>query len=80
MILSVKDESVGQRRLLDEIVCPFFAVMMQKCQVMTGRVEAGVCAKSICKSDDYDCCPRYLAYLLRRTRPNRVDHDWLDAI
>ncbi len=62
-----------------ELLCPLFSKAAGKCRAINGlRVTKQKIARS-CSNDDYDSCARYLVYLLLRSRPNRVDNDWLDA-
>ena len=67
-------------RIDSELVCPFFCSGKGTCQALAEELTVELARRGICRSDDYDGCPRYLAYLLRRMRPNRTDHDWLDAV
>jgi len=52
----------------------------QCCQAVNAELSSDCRKKGFCHSDDYERCSRFLAYLLRRSRPNRTDHDWLDVL
>ena len=60
--------------------CPFFDPAVKSCHIAAAATAARKLRESLCCSEDYDDCPRYLGYLLRRTRPLRTDSDWLDAV
>lgn len=60
--------------------CPFFDLATENCQIRDTGAPLNGARQKFCRSDDYDGCPTYLGYLLRRTRPLRADSDWLDAI
>jgi hypothetical protein len=59
--------------------CPFFNQQQQRCCAAVGTQALSPQRKILCCSDEYDDCPSYLAYLLRRSRALRSDCDWLDA-
>jgi hypothetical protein len=60
-----------------EDICPFFKLDQWHCRINQHPIPAH--RLSFCQSDNYDGCPTYLGYLLRRSRPLRVDNDWFDA-
>lgn len=60
--------------------CPFYVGKTRDCRLAAGRGIVDEKKLQRCCSDDYDDCPTYLAFLLRRSRPLRRDSDWLDAI
>lgn len=64
---------------LVEIYCPFFDAATAGCQISDASASLSHVRQKFCRSDDYDGCPTYLGFLLRRTRPLRADSDWLDA-
>jgi hypothetical protein len=59
--------------------CPFFVGKDESCKISDAGVPLTDARQKFCRSDDYDGCPTYLGYLLRRTQPLRGDSDWLDA-
>ncbi len=73
-------DQVGKSCLMKEESCPFYAGQTRSCQVTSGQGLLSEAKRQRCCSDDYDECPSYLAFLLRRSRPLRRDSDWLDAI
>ncbi len=76
----VSPTNVGQAKLQRiEIICPFYEMGTGSCLLVDSVLSDLGERKSLCQSDDYDRCPTYLGYLLRRTRPLRADSDWLDA-
>lgn len=77
---TITEERNAARALQPETGCPFYTDTEQTCRAATGIHGKTIPAGDLCMSDDYDRCPRFLAHLLRRSQPNRVDHDWLDAI
>lgn len=60
-----------------ETACPLFQA--GSCSMLAALLTVAAKRQKLCCSDDYDSCPAYLGYVLRRTRPLRVDNDWLDA-
>ena len=59
--------------------CPFYTVAGGTCLAGIPALPVSSRRKALCTSEDHDLCPTYLGYLLRRSRPMRVDCDWLDA-
>ena len=59
--------------------CPFFEAATAGCQISAASATLNYARQKVCRSDDYDGCPTYLGFLLRRTRPLRADSDWLDV-
>ncbi len=57
--------------------CPFHHAGRGDCKL--SRVAVSERAARFCRSDDYDGCPTYLGYLLRRSSPLRTDNDWYDV-
>lgn len=57
--------------------CPFRKEDSGRCKISQTSISAE--RRKFCRSDEYDSCPTYLGYLLRRTDALRSDHDWLDA-
>lgn len=57
--------------------CPFCNQTAGQCKI--SQINISDSRKRFCHSDEYDGCPTYLGYLLRRTNPLRSDHDWLDS-
>lgn len=59
-------------------VCPFYRSAAQTCDV-NGRTPT-LQRRRLCRCDEHDSCPVYLGFLLRHSRPQRVDCDWLDTL
>lgn len=59
-------------------VCPFYNGGTEQCKI--NQITISGARREFCRSDEYDGCPTYLGYLLRRSRSLRNDHDWLDSI
>ena len=59
--------------------CPFWAERQAICQASVSALSIDAQRSRVCGSEDFDRCGIYLAYLLRRTRPQRSDSDWLDV-
>lgn len=61
----------------DNESCPFYRGPQQLCSLI------GECPtarrRQLCCSDEHDRCPVYLTFLLRHSRPQRVDCDWHDV-
>lgn len=62
---------------LDGGCCPFYQAAHKHCKI--SQLSVSQERRVFCRSDEYDGCPTYLGYILRRTNPLRGDHDWLDA-
>lgn len=60
--------------------CPFYNMEKQHCGAAVAGFSVDRQRKELCCSDDYDNCPSYLAYVLRRSRALRSDSDWLDVV
>lgn len=73
-------EKSGHQQLSKQLCsesCPFHNALTGQCKV--NQMATTTARQKFCCSDDYDGCPTYLGYLLRRTNSFRVDHDWLDT-
>jgi len=66
--------------ILQEQYCPFFNGEKNCCGVASIGGPVNRQRQQRYCSGEYDDCPSYLGYLLRRTRPLRTDSDWLDAV
>jgi len=75
----IKSESTFNEHplLLDGGGCPFYKADENHCKI--SQLSVSQERHFFCRSDEYDGCPTYLGYILRRTSPLRGDHDWLDA-
>ncbi len=63
----------------DEQRCPLLGEDGYVCQASSSELRVdGWRSKRRC-SEDFDSCARFLAYLLRHSRPKRYDSDWMDA-
>lgn len=72
-------ELAGGGWLTDDI-CPFYVKHGRSCKLAVGCGVVSEKKQQRCCSEDYDDCPTYLAFLLRRSRSLRSDSDWLDAV
>ena len=49
------------------------------CLLQRDGMPDNVRQQRFCLTDDYDCCPTYLSYVLTHSQSLRRDSDWLDA-
>ncbi|SHJ76376.1 hypothetical protein SAMN02745165_03110 [Malonomonas rubra DSM 5091] len=72
-------EKEGSAGFLASHRCPFYCAQENRCTASVAAEPLSTSKRMRCCSDEYDDCPSYLAYLLRRSKALRCDSDWLDA-